>query len=170
MSLGLLDVIAVNLLQCFDTSRHLRFTKLHQWSNYLTAFAGILHRPSRPPRPAPPPSRPTSVHHGSELLLAPCLPRLVRLSAARRVAEFNCAECGARFVRKYDRDRHVRTVHNSEEFSCRFCGSSIRRLDNLYSHVKRIHGAAALRQLRAAAGVGVQHWEGLSWPAAPPPP
>ena len=108
----------------------------------------------------------------SRALVAASLTSSPQLSEARRVAEFGCAECGARFTRKYDRDRHVRTLHGGggEVFSCAFCSSSVRRLDNLYSHVKRRHGPAALRQLRGGAGPGARQGEGLNWPEGTPQP
>mmetsp|Transcript_12716 Transcript_12716/g.39007 ORF Transcript_12716/g.39007 Transcript_12716/m.39007 type:complete len:448 (-) Transcript_12716:1661-3004(-) len=51
-----------------------------------------------------------------------------------------CAYCGSLFERRYDRDRHVRTVHLRERrFVCNTCGKKFSQSAHLKSHNETVH-------------------------------
>ncbi|KAJ8905783.1 hypothetical protein NDN08_002288 [Rhodosorus marinus] len=51
-----------------------------------------------------------------------------------------CGFCGASFDRKYDRERHVRTVHLQEKrFVCKVCDKRFSQSSHLKTHVESVH-------------------------------
>eukprot|EP00188_Purpureofilum_apyrenoidigerum_P001291 Plantae.Rhodophyta-Purpureofilum_apyrenoidigerum.ctg16928.p1 GENE.Plantae.Rhodophyta-Purpureofilum_apyrenoidigerum.ctg16928~~Plantae.Rhodophyta-Purpureofilum_apyrenoidigerum.ctg16928.p1 ORF type:complete len:489 (-),score=59.70 Plantae.Rhodophyta-Purpureofilum_apyrenoidigerum.ctg16928:72-1448(-) len=51
-----------------------------------------------------------------------------------------CVQCGAQFERRYDRDRHIRTVHLHERrFHCKTCGKKFSQSAHLKSHNETVH-------------------------------
>jgi KRAB domain-containing zinc finger protein len=57
-----------------------------------------------------------------------------------RVKGFKCPECGKFFNRKYDKNRHVATVHKKRKaYQCQSCPAQFSRADTLAKHIEK-HG------------------------------
>lgn len=51
-----------------------------------------------------------------------------------------CGVCGARFARKSNRLKHVRSVHSTERrFKCQICSYAFKRQDHLHKHIASVH-------------------------------
>lgn len=57
----------------------------------------------------------------------------------KRVKEFECNICGAKFGLKADLRRHRYRLHESRAFSCDKCGRSFAEQDQLQLHIRKVH-------------------------------
>lgn len=59
---------------------------------------------------------------------------------AAKPKDTTCHSCGASFKRKYERDRHVKSVHRREKLhSCKICSTAFFQLSHLNSHMASVH-------------------------------
>ena len=78
---------------------------------------GVGEKEKTPPPPPPPPPPPSE-------------------ESADQPTRYVCAQCGAAFARKFNRDRHVRLLHNyiTRVYDCSYCGAIFDTSKKLNDH------------------------------------
>ena len=52
------------------------------------------------------------------------------------IEELKCDQCNLKFKSKFNRSRHMKTLHESDVHICEICSVSFNRYDNLKRHIK----------------------------------
>eukprot|EP00937_MAST-01D_sp_MAST-1D-sp2_P006367 g6367.t1 len=72
---------------------------------------------------------------------------------------FACEECGRKFGKKVNLDRHVRAVHRGEKrFACEECGRKFGTKQNLDKHVRTMHGGGGAHGESDEEGLLLEFW------------